>query len=314
MNTLLRRLYYQQEGQTLYLVAVLLIIVLGSAALSIDIGVLLHAQRELQASADAAATAAAQDLSNLQTADYAINTAYCYSGVGSSAFGGSRTCPNGQTVSSGLNAYADLPGVTMVSPFPQVKCLQTMVNLGVPCTSQANANAVAVDEQVTVPTFFAKVFGITSVTLTAQALSAIKGGTPVPANIMVIVDSTHSMSDPDTTGNCTIPNFSGNPTKEDCAKYGVATLLSGLSPCAAGLSSCGTITNGNVSNPVQQVGILVFPGLSSTSLDPDDYACQSTQLTTSNGSIARYALPASNPPYFTVVLPRAITGRQTPAA
>ena len=97
----------------IYLVAVALVVLLGMAALSIDIGFALHAQRELQASTDAAATAGANQLPN---ATNAINYAWCFSGVGGSnlpsSFKGSMTCPAG-TQTSGSNFAADLQGVTM---------------------------------------------------------------------------------------------------------------------------------------------------------------------------------------------------------
>ena len=269
MSTLFRRAWHGQDGQVLYLFAVLLIVLLGMAALSIDIGFAIHAQRELQASADAAATAGAIDLSNNLSASTAYQTSYCYSGVDNNGFisGGqaSLVCPNGN--SFGSNVYADLPGVTMVSGYPQVKCLTTLDNQ-VPCSDTAGANAMAVEEQVTIPTFFAKVLGIPTLTITAQSLSSMKGSAAIPFNIMVIIDTTRSMQDSDPT--CQQSTGLSNPTQEDCAKEGVRTLLAALSPCSSTLSSCGSVgSDGNVANPVQEVGLLIFPGLSDSSYDVD---------------------------------------------
>jgi hypothetical protein len=284
MNSLFRRLYYEQEGQVLYLVAALLIGLLGMAALSIDIGFALHGQRELQASADAAATAGGLDLSNNDTATGAEKMATLYSGV------------TGQN-----NAINDLYNVKATAT---AECLTYLTNLGLACENKAAANAMAVQETASAPTFFAKLFGISSIKLTASSLSSMKSGTPAPANIVVVVDTTASMASGDTTGNCTISGIS-SPTKEDCAKAGVRTFLGELAPCASGLSPCPTATGSassgyNVPSPVDQVALLVFPGLTSTSLDPDDYACQKTQLTTSNG-IAPYAPAGTSPPYYTIV-------------
>jgi Flp pilus assembly protein TadG len=284
MNSFLRRLCHEQQGQVLYLVAAFMVVLLGMAALSIDIGFALHAQRELQASADAAATAGALDLSNNLSASTAIATANLYSGT-----------------SGGKNAYKDLPNVTMVSDstatYPVVACLSQLTALGLACNNAASANAMAVEEQVHAATFFGKLFGIQSIKLTAQSLAAMKGGTPSPANLEIIVDTTPSMtySDP----NCVVPGIS-NPTKEDCAKSGVRALLSELAPCSAGLSSCGTVNQGNVSNAVDEVSILTFPGLYSTTAVQNDYLnCQATNVT---NQMAAYA-PASTstPPYYTVV-------------
>jgi len=303
MNSLLRRLYHEQEGQAVFLVAAVMVFLLGMAALSIDIGFALHAQRELQASADAAATAGALDLSNNLSASTAYQTAYCASGVDNNGFtssgNGSLVCPNGK--SYGQNVSGDLPGVTMVSDstatYPVAACLSQLTTLGLACNNTAGANALAVEEQVTVSTFFGKIFGVNSITLKAQSLAAMKGGTPSPANIEILLDTTPSMLNSDPT--CTVPGIS-NPTREDCAKGGVRTLLNQLAPCAAGLSSCGTVTNGNVANAVTEVAVLTFPGLYSSSAVQNDYLnCQSTNVT--NQMSAYQPASTSTPPYVSIV-------------
>jgi hypothetical protein len=103
------------------------------------------------------------------------------------------------------------------------------------------------------------------------------------------------MGNPDP--NCTVSGIS-SPTREDCAKGGVRILLQELSPC--GPSGCGTLSGSNVNNPYDVVGMLIFPGLTSTSIYPDEYDCQTPALNTSNG-IAKYAAPGTHPPYSTVV-------------
>ena len=256
MNFQIRRLYHDQQGQAIYLVAGLLVVFLGMAALSIDIGYALHGERELQASADAAATAGAVDLTTTlnETAAGAQKVAVAYSGQ------------SGQK-----NAIKDL---TSVKATATAKCLTTIgLCAGVcPCAGVPSGdNAMAVTETATAPTFFAKLFGISSINLTAQALSTIKG-TGVPFNIVVILDSTQSMQTHDSScKSSSLPN----PTKEDCAKAGVQTLLSELSPCSSTLQSCGSATNGNVQNPVQEVALLTFPGIQ-TADEQYEYDCQAT--------------------------------------
>ena len=291
MNSLIRRLCHEQDGQALWLVGALLIVFLGTAAISIDIGFAIHAQRELQASTDAAATAGALDLPNTTAA----TTAKAYDGE-----------------STGKNYSSDLPGVTTVNSTPLVTCvtptqLETLdITVGPTCTNAAGGNAVVVEQQVTIPTFFARVFGFNSITLHANALVLEKGslGTaPEPVNVMLIVDTTASMGNGDP--NCTGTGLA-NPTREDCAKAGVRTLLSELQPCDP-VKGCGTITNGAAAHPYQSVGLAIFPGLTSTSYDLDEYNCQTTTLCTSGshctdpGSISLYANPTTQPPYYTVV-------------
>jgi len=290
MNSLFRRLYHEQEGQVLYLVAALLVCLLGMAALSIDIGFALHGQRELQASADAAATAGAADISNNDTAAGAVSFANQYSGL-----------------TSENNAIKDLSNVAMGkdssgNAYPQVQCLNYLKNIGMMCGNAAGGNSMAVVETATAPTFFGKLLGINQIHLVARSLSSMKGGSPIPANIAVLVDTTPSMSQTDGSGDCTnaaIPGLGHTPTKEDCAKWGVRTLMDQLSPCATGLASCGAVTNGNVQNAVDEVSILTFPGLANTTSQTADYANCEAQ------NIQQYAYapaaPTSTPPYSTVV-------------
>lgn len=251
MNSLFRRLFHEQDGQALYLFAALLIVLLAMAALSIDIGFALHAQRELQASADAAATAGALDLPN----STATAIAKEYDGE-----------------STGMNYYPDLPGVQMASGYPATTCVTTIV--GAPPCNSTTPNAILVEETVTVPLFFARVFTSQPITLTARAEALAPSVAAVPYNIVVIVDTTASMQNPDTA--CPVPpGWPGNATvtREDCAKAGVATLLGELAPCASNLTSCGTVTSGNVQNPVQEVALYIFPGLGSSSNPGAEYDC-----------------------------------------
>ena len=161
-------------------------------------------------------------------------------------------------------------------PYPQVQCLNYLKNLNMSCNNTAGGNAMAVVETATAPTFFGKLFGINQINLTAKSLSAMKGGSPVPANIMILVDTTPSMDDHGYHWRLQVwyafLDSPAPPSKEDCAKWGVRTLMSQLSPCALGLASCGAVTNGNVQNAVDEVSIMTFPGLTSTSDQTNDYA------------------------------------------
>jgi Flp pilus assembly protein TadG len=283
------RLCQEEKAQALYLVAALMFVLIGMAALSIDIGYALHGQRELQASADAAATAGAQILSQNVSATQAEAAATQYSGM-----------------QGAYNQINDLMSVKM--PINTVRCLNTLVTtLGLTCDDVADANAVAVEETAQAPTFFGKIFGIQSINLTAYSMAGIQGGTLIPANIMVIMDTTASMQDPDSDATCVAESGVSSPSKEDCAKWGVRTFLNLLNPCSASLTSCGAVsgspsTGYNVANPVDEVAVLVFPGLASATTDaPYDYDCQAHALSTSNGTIVPYGTPSSSPPYFTIV-------------
>jgi hypothetical protein len=115
-------------------------------------------------------------------------------------------------------------------------------------------NAIKVVETATEPTFFAKVFGINSVTLTATSVASASG-TATPYHIMLVLDATASMASGSDSG-CNSTGLTYSP--EQCAQMGVQTLLTSLAPCAQGQ----TCTNSS-STPIDQVGIMVFPGLCS---------------------------------------------------
>ncbi len=290
MNTQIRRLYCEQEGQTVYLVAAVMFVILGMAAISIDIGYVLHGQRELQASTDAAATAGAEDLSDNDLAAGAAAIAKQYSGQ-----------------AGNNNAIKDLGNVQATAT---PKCLTTTgVCAGCPCTNTASGdNAILVTETATAPTFFAKIFGITSVPLTASALASIKDSTVAPANLFVILDSTTSMQNT-TDPTCAGATMSGlsTPYKIDCAKYGVKVFMSLLDPCAITEASCGAATNGNVANPVDEVSVMTFPGLTGSASANCPYCSTNADLDYTNcgknvvqADISPYAAPGTYPPYYMI--------------
>jgi hypothetical protein len=90
------------------------------------------------------------------------------------------------------------------------------------------------------------------VQISANAVALAAGGVPHPLNVMFIVDTTGSMS--------------GTPINN--ALTGFRTLLGQLWPCPSNLATCGTVTNGNVANPVDEAALMVFPPLDSPPASP----------------------------------------------
>lgn len=236
----------------------------GFTGLAVDVGNVYYAEAKLQASADAAALAGAQDI-NVGSGGKAISTATSYSAVA------------GQK-----NASTKLPA-TMMSGYPKLRCL---TSTGVSCTGPDSANAIQATEQATVPMYFGEVLGIKSWQIAATALAGARGGTTNPADMMIVVDTTASMNTADPS--CSI----SGATREDCAMAGVRALLSyspppnvgGLAPCSASLANCGAAVSGNVANPVDRVGLMVFPGVTNAAQIPFDYDCS-----TSTPAIAKYS-------------------------
>ncbi len=191
------RVLLEEEGQILPWVVLLVMMFLGFSALVVDVGHGYLVKRELQASADAAALAAAQNVTSNTTA--AVARAY-------SAASGSK------------NQYGDF---SVGTPTVTTKCLTTLKAWGNPCVSDTvSPNAVVVTETATIPTFFAGIMGIHNLTVTATSTAA-RGAKPLPYNIAVILDTTPSMDTYDS--NC-------GATQLQCASQGVQVLLNGLAP------------------------------------------------------------------------------------
>ncbi len=153
----------RQRGQALVFFALLLVVLLSAAAFVVDIGDLYFSYQELQGATNSAALAGGAAI----IAGTAVNTAYQYSGDPNS--------PANATYN--VHANLNITGVTVT-----LGCISTATypNLGLPpCSvygSQASANAVQVVETASVGTYFAKIFGVSSVNVTATATASAKGG------------------------------------------------------------------------------------------------------------------------------------------
>ena len=118
-------------------------------------------------------------------------------------------------------------------------------------------------------------------TVKAQVLPAL--------DVEVILDTSGSMQ---SACSGTVTGIS-SPEKIDCAKAGMQALLQGLWPCYSTLSSCGSTTansgelGANVTNAVDEVGLLAFPALSSTASRPYEIDCNSSDS---------FAVTYPNPP------------------
>jgi Putative Flp pilus-assembly TadE/G-like len=231
----LRRVLGDESGAALILAAVSIFALVGFGALSVDVGYLFAAQRALQASADAAAIAGARDIGVGGTP---VATATSYSSVTAS--------PANKNNDPSLT-------VTWASGYPLLKCFG---NIGGGCstnqTPATSANGIEVRQLATVPLFFGRIFGISSVNISANAVALAAGGVPHPLNVMFIVDTTGSMN--------------GTPITNALA--GFRTLLGQLWPCPSNLPNCGTATNGNVANPVDEAALMVFPPLDGPPASP----------------------------------------------
>jgi hypothetical protein len=274
----------REDGQVLPLVTLFLIVLIGLAGLVFDFGRIWVAQRQLQQAVDASALVAGQDLPNA-TKSYSDALAYSGASGDKNAIGGYGVTTAAPTVSFECVSHA--PNYTSGSPptcpadTSGTNCQPTGAQAPQP-SGTTTCNAVHVTETATVNMTLLGLFG-SSVKLTATSTAAARGGVPHPINAYVILDNTDSMTD---TCSSTVTGISGTPEKIDCAKAGMRALLQALWPCSSSLSSCGTATKNsggqlgaNVANPVDEVGLLVFPAISgnppSASTLDDEIDCSS---------------------------------------
>ena len=147
---LLRRLARKPSGQTFLLVSIALVVVLGMAALAVDIGDLWTTRRLMQSAADAGAVAGADEIT----------------------IGGTSTAITAAAKDAAShNGFTD--GGTRAGTSNTIT-----VAVHNPPTSgafAANSNAVQVDVSQTQPTYFMKVLGFSSVPVSTTAVAVTLG-------------------------------------------------------------------------------------------------------------------------------------------
>ncbi len=205
LAALWRRFHRDQDGTVAVIMAIATVVIVGMMGFAIDVGHVLLVQRDLQASSDAAALAGAWQIPNDTAAspNTAVNAADNYA-----------------SESGDKNAVAGITA-TMVSGYPLLKCLPNLAKTLFCEGPGTGANAIQVEQQAVVPMFFAKIFGIKTMTVTTLSTAAARGGTGQHLNVMIVLDATNSMSQQD--ANCGL-------SKEQCALEAVQDLLIGLNP------------------------------------------------------------------------------------
>lgn len=151
------RFVRDERGQMLIMTALSLTALLGFGALAADVGVLFHAQRELQIAADAAATAAAMDIQYGDTDSAAATDAQ------------NVVINNGWTGAT-LVTESSPPSSTTSLSAPQV-------TINTPPLSGYHMTGTYAEAYVTEPnpTFFMRLFGLTSMNVTARAVAGSPG-------------------------------------------------------------------------------------------------------------------------------------------
>ena len=267
--SLLRQLR-REEAQVLPWMALLTVLFLGMAGLTLDLGHAYVAYRELQSSTDAATLAGAYAMTAPSATTATVDSQVCTYSSNTTA---STNCPV-----AAYNATPNLPNVSVVT---KLSCKSTTSNnyVQAPCTASSTGdNVIQVTQTAVVPTLFIqalRAFGVksaTSLTLNAASTATLTGQN-VALNVAVVIDTTGSMGGSDTDPLC-------GSTEIHCALAGVQTLLTGLTPCDPGSTS--KICTG----AFDTVSLFTFPNVNSNDITND------TTCPTSDPQILAYSTPA----------------------
>jgi len=256
------RILVDQRGQALPWMLFLIVMFIGAAGITVDLGHAYICYRELQASTDAAALAAGYELGQSNATVALVQAA-------ASSY---------SSVTGGANANPNLPNTSITT---NLACSPSVTSLGVACgLSPTGDNVAQVIQSVTIPTYFMRAFqifgvkGASTINLTAVSTAAARGATNAQYNVAIIIDTTNSMGKSDTDANC-------NNTRIYCALQGVQTLLNSLSPCTPSGSGSGC-TGGAA---FDTVSLFTFPNVQANKAS-DDTSCP-----TSNPPIPNYYTP-----------------------
>ena len=262
-KTILGRLLRDERGQTLPFTAVILVSLMGLSGMAVDAGHGYYAYQRLKVATNAATLAGAAGMPDTTTATTNVNT---YSSA----------------TTSDKNYLGSI--MSNVATTVTFDCASTVsTKLGVACEGVDGAsggyNALTVTQTATVKTWFGALFGIPQFNIQAQAMAAMAGGTNVPYNIAVIIDTTNSMTDSSKEATCTSEEIV-------CALQGLKVMLENMDPCSLDDTSCS-----GSGHYVDDIGLFTFPPVSAATV-ADDYTCP-----THNPTIVPYTFPNTSPAY-----------------
>jgi Flp pilus assembly protein TadG len=249
----LRRFHKDQSGQSAVVITVMLFSVMALAASGVEAGHVYYAYRLLQASTDAATLAGAQQMPDILAATTDV-TAY-------------------SSETNQKNATNLLQSVSITPTFYCSSKVSSSLNVGCEapptgegsCTSSSTCNALKVVQTASVNLWFGGLVGIRKFNLTAMASASMRGGSDIPYNIAVIIDTTESMTANAPSGD----GCGSNASQIKCAVAGLASLLETMDPCPLN-TTC--TSSGSY---VDDISLYVFPAIKA-GYTSDDTSCPTT--------------------------------------
>ncbi|MGA3101555.1 MAG: vWA domain-containing protein [Terracidiphilus sp.] len=252
----IRKLLRSQRGQSVVMVAITVTAILTMAVSSAEVGHVYYAYRQLVSSTNAATLAGAQAMSD---ALFSTSSSGAYTAEVTGAVK-QYSSESGQ-----LNASNFLTNDTIATQTLYCSSTMSMAPFYVVCQTPPGGstgyNAITVTQTAKVNLWFGGLIGMTSMNLSATASAAMKGGSDLPYNLAVIMDTTASMQ-------TTIPGDKDCTTSQiSCAVQGLEVMLQNMDPCAQN-TTCSTGTP-----YVDDVALFVFPA-PSTAFSANEYKSQ----------------------------------------
>ena len=257
----------EELGQSAVLVVSMLFAVMGLSAAGVETGHVYYAYRLLQASTKAAALAGAQAMPDITqaTANVTKYSSQAHQENASVLLQNDTASPSFYCSSNGktLNVVCETPTTGS-------------------CSSGSTCNAVTVTQTASANLWFGGLVGVRKMNLSYSATASMRGGTSIPYNIAVIIDTTSSMG---TSKAASTDGCGSNAYQIQCAVQGLATMLENMDPCY--LNTTCTASTAYVDG----VALFVFPAINNAASN----IAKDTTCPTSNPTIVPYAFTNVTP-------------------
>jgi hypothetical protein len=257
----MRRFLREELGQSMALIMVTLSTVMALSATGIETGHIYYAYRLLQASTKAATLAGAEAMPNFTQATSNVTK---YSSEA-----------NEENASVLLQSHTATPNFYCSSNGEKLNVVCQTPTSG-SCSSGSTCNALTVTQTASVNLWLGGLVGVRKMNLSYSATASMRGGTSIPYNIAIIIDTTSSMG---TTKAASSDGCGSDAYQIQCAVQGLATMLENMDPCYLN-TACSTSTA-----YVDGVALFVFPALNNAASN----IAKDTTCPTSNPKIVPYA-------------------------
>jgi hypothetical protein len=280
----LRRFLKQDRGQAAAVILITIMAILAVSVSGVETGHVYYAYRLLQASTTAAALAAGQAMPDIGSSSDSMTAGSAYGNAKEySSIPGGYNATNFLTETSS-NLTVSFSCSSTVSSSLNLACLIN-TGSGTSCTgssSTSGCNVVQVTQTANVNLWFGGMVGMSSMTISAVATAAMRGGADTPYNIAVVIDTTKSMATDEAP---TADDCPSGDSQEQCAVYGLEQMLELMDPCATG-ETCTSSTH-----YVDDVALFVFPPVEASDQGTDDFAAKD-YCSSSGPTSTPYAFPS----------------------